>query len=292
MHWGRHLPSKRLLLRASYWIAFLFLYRFGGGRVGPQVKKNEQVSTNDHQVAVAGGGGRYPGPMSREGEEGSVPRSHVPTPLPTLWADHENINYRPQRSCGQGNIFTPVILFTGGGGVPDQQTPPRTRHASQTRHPPPTRHAPPYQTCPPWDQPCLQARHPLPGTRHPPGTRHAPHNQTHPPGPDMPPSTLDQTHPPWLSTPPGTKYTPRTKYTPGTKYTLLGLSTPPGNKYTPGSSRLRNTVNERPVRILVSHSCFPKRLTKIKTYWLRENWEGTPLRLDRLPRAYHECCSL
>ena len=65
-------------------------------------------------------------------------------------------------------------------------------------------------------------------------------------------------------TPPGTRYTPRTKYTPGTKYTPRtkytptwdlvhppGLSTPSGTRYTPMGSRLRHTVNARPVRILL-----------------------------------------
>ena len=83
--------------------------------------------------------------------------------------------YRPQRSCGQGNIFTPVChsVHRGGGVVvvshkalrqtpPDQAhcphldqahhppgpgTPPsRTRHTTpldQAHHHPPTRHSPP-----------------------------------------------------------------------------------------------------------------------------------------------------
>ena len=80
-----------------------------------------------------------------------------------------NPNYRPQRSWGQGNIFTPVRHSVhGGGGVCLRQTPP-----GADTHPPP--------------------------------------GQT-----------------PLGQTPPGS-----------------GLSTPP-----PGS-RLRHTVNERPVRILL-----------------------------------------
>ena len=83
-------------------------------------------------------------------------------------------NYRPQRSCGQGNIFTPVChSFCSQGGLPqcmlgyhhhhpppDQTSPWDETPRDQT--PPQTRHAPPYQI-PPWDQP--------PRTRHPPGTR-------------------------------------------------------------------------------------------------------------------------
>ena len=74
--------------------------------------------------------------------------------------------YRPKRSFGQGNIFTPVChsLFTGGGGVPDQAPP---RPGTQ---PPPRDHVHP----------------PGPGT-HPPGTRYTPRDQVHPPGPGAPP---------------------------------------------------------------------------------------------------------
>ena len=63
--------------------------------------------------------------------------------------------YRPQRSCGQGNISTPVchsVHRGGGGGIPQGTEAPHTP-------PPPTRHTPP-----PPDQ-----------THHPPG-------QTPPPG--------------------------------------------------------------------------------------------------------------
>ena len=76
--------------------------------------------------------------------------------------------YRPQRSCGQGNIFTPVchsVHREGSAsvhaGIP---TPPRTRSP--------------------------QSRHPSPGNRHPPGTTplQTPQDHTHtPPGADTPP---------------------------------------------------------------------------------------------------------
>ena len=80
--------------------------------------------------------------------------------------------YRPQRSCGQGNIFTPVCHSVhGGGGLPQcmlgyhtplgADTPPPEQTPSQD-HTPRTRHPPGPDT--PWDQ-----LHP-----HPPGTRYTP----------------------------------------------------------------------------------------------------------------------
>ena len=92
-------------------------------------------------------------------------------------------HYRPQRSCGQGNVFTGVCLSTGGEGVclsacwdanppgsrqtpPDQADPPGTR---QTPPPPGPGRLPPDQA----DTPQDQADTPRPG-RHPPGTRHTP----------------------------------------------------------------------------------------------------------------------
>ena len=58
--------------------------------------------------------------------------------------------YRPQRSCGQGNVFTGVCLSTGGrvsasvhAGMPD---PPDQAHPPETRHPPGTRQTTPPQT--------------------------------------------------------------------------------------------------------------------------------------------------
>ena len=108
--------------------------------------------------------------------------------------------YRPKRSFGQGNIFTPVCHSVHRGVVPDQACPPGTRqvHPSGTRqvHPPD------------------QAGTPRPGTP-PPRTRHPP-RQVH-----NPPRTR-QVHPPDQA------------------------GTPP-----PRSSRLRNTVNDRMVRILL-----------------------------------------
>ena len=86
--------------------------------------------------------------------------------------------YRPQRSCGQGNIFTPVCqFFQKGGGwwYP-------TRHWG--RPPPRTRHTTPLD----------QAHHTHPRTRHnTPQTRHTPPDQAHPPGPGTPPTPGKQT---------------------------------------------------------------------------------------------------
>ena len=82
--------------------------------------------------------------------------------------------YRPQRSCGQGNVFTGVCLSTGGGrvsasvhaGIPD---PPRTRQTPQTRQPPPGPGSPPLHQAPP------RTRQTSPGPGiHPPRTRQTP----------------------------------------------------------------------------------------------------------------------
>ena len=70
--------------------------------------------------------------------------------------------YRSQRSCGQGNIFTPVCHSVHRGGLPQcmlgytppEQTPPQTRPPG-SRHPPGSR--------PPWaDTPPPRSRHPSP----------------------------------------------------------------------------------------------------------------------------------
>ena len=89
--------------------------------------------------------------------------------------------YRPQPSCGQGNIFTSVCHSVHrGGGVSEADPPGRHTHpppragTPQTRHPPRTRH-PPGRHTPPWQAP------PWAGT---PLGRHTP--QQTPPGPDPP----------------------------------------------------------------------------------------------------------
>ena len=66
--------------------------------------------------------------------------------------------YRPQRSCGQGNIFAPVCHSVHGGGLPQCMLgchPPGSRDAtpgSRHPHPPRSRH-PPEQTPPAADTP-------------------------------------------------------------------------------------------------------------------------------------------
>ena len=87
-------------------------------------------------------------------------------------------NYRPQRSCGQGNVFTGVChsFCSRGGGSPE--------------NPPPSRENPPQQGEPTPPGP----------RRHPPGTRE------NPPGPRRPPRTRE--NPPGSRRPPGTRETP------------------------------------------------------------------------------------
>ena len=108
-----------------------------------------------------------------------------------------------------------MILFTGGGVC--------LSACWDTTHPP----GADTPTSPRADTPLEQT---------PPESRHSPLGADTPPGAD-PPGTRqpprNQVHPLGLSTPPRTKYTP------------------PGTKYTPPGSRLRHTVNERPVRILL-----------------------------------------
>ena len=101
--------------------------------------------------------------------------------------------YRPQRSCGQGNIFTPVCHSVHRGGLPQCMLgyhPPRTRQTPPRDQTPPTKQTTP----PPPDQadtppgtrqtPPRTRQTPLPGTRQtPPGTRQTPPwtRQTPPP---------------------------------------------------------------------------------------------------------------
>ena len=128
--------------------------------------------------------------------------------------------YRPQRSCGQGNIFTPVCHSVHRGGVclsacwdttpPREQTPPWSRHPPRADTPSRSRHAP--EQTPPEQTP-PRSRHPR--SRHP----------------------LEQTPPRADTLPPRSRHTP-----------------PPG-------SRLRHTIDERPVRILLE--CI---LVQLKNY--------------------------
>ena len=85
---------------------------------------------------------------------------------------------------------------------------------------------------------CWDTTTTTPRSRHPPGTRH-------PPGPDTP---RDQTLPPKEQTPPGAD-PPGTR--PPPRADPPGADTPPGTRPPPLGSRLWDTVNERPVRILL-----------------------------------------
>ena len=117
--------------------------------------------------------------------------------------------YRPQRSCGQGNVFTGVCLSTGGEGCLPQcmlgyQTPLGPGRPPGTRQTPPqTRQNPPGLGRPPQTRQTSQTRQPPLGPgRHPP-TRVTPPNQADtPPGPGRhPPDQADP--PPDQADPPG-----------------------------------------------------------------------------------------
>ena len=143
-------------------------------------------------------------------------------PKSTMKYEDCNYYYRPQRSCGQGYVFTRVCdSVHGGGGVSGE--PPWTRE-----NPPPRHQGDPLdQGEPPRDQ----ADPPDQGDT-PPGTRQTPP----PPGPRRPPPL-----PPTCSeTPPGPGRPPQDQGDPP------GRENPP-----PPGRRLQHTVNERPVRILL-----------------------------------------
>ena len=114
-------------------------------------------------------------------------------------------SYWPQRSCGQGNIFTPVChSFCSQGGRGSASV-----HAGIPPTPHPRSRSPPDQTPP----------HPPPRSR-PPQTRH------HlPPGPDTPraDTPLEQTPP--GADPPQTRHHPPGKQTPA--YGLRAAGTHP-----------------------------------------------------------------
>ena len=136
--------------------------------------------------------------------------------------------YRPKRSFGQGNIFTPVchsVHRVGGestwpGTPPDQAgTPP-----GADTPPGPGRYTPPRG----------------PGRYTPPG----PGRYTPPPGPGRyTPLRTRQVHPPRRRHPPGTRQVPPPPR----------ADTPPGTRqvHTPPPPPPRDTVNARPVRILL-----------------------------------------
>ena len=128
------------------------------------------------------------------------------------YAGNQMLFYRPKRSFGQGNIFTlSVILFTGGEGSGKVWK-------GELPHPPRA-----WRTPPPWRTP----PGPDPPDQTPPLAWRAPLDQTPPQhGDPLPPNQTPPRHgePPRPDTP--------------------GMETPPG-------SRLRHTVYDRPVRILL-----------------------------------------
>ena len=95
-------------------------------------------------------------------------------------------HYRPQRSCGQANIFTPVChsVHRGGSasvhaGIPPPPPPGPGRpplDQADTPHPPGPGRPPWTRQTPPWTR---QTRPPQ--TRHPPWTRHPPPPDQAPP---------------------------------------------------------------------------------------------------------------
>ena len=115
--------------------------------------------------------------------------------------------YRPQRSCGQGYVFTRVCDSVHRGGSPSR---PPWDQADHPPCPPGTRQTPPRQGEPPQDQadnsplagrtPHQTKQTPLRPDRPPPGPgRHPPTKQT-PPAGKTPPGP--GRHPPRPSRPP------------------------------------------------------------------------------------------
>ena len=133
------------------------------------------------------------------------------------------IKYRPQRSCGQGNIFAPVCHSVHKGGV--------CLSACWDTAPPLGADTPRADT--PWEQTQPQNRHPL-QEQTPPGadtpwSRH-PLEQT-PPGADTPQSRHPKSrHPPPGSRPPRSRHPPEQKPPP--------KQTPPGSRLPPVSRHL------------------------------------------------------
>ena len=139
--------------------------------------------------------------------------------------------YRPQRSCGQGNIFAPVCHSVHGGGVCLSAC---------------------WDTTPPWEQTSPWSRHP-PGAD-PPGSRH-------PPGADTP---WEQT-PPWSRHPPGadTPYppeqTPLRKPTPTPRSRPPEQTPPPHSRHPPGADTPPPPGADTPPRQTPSGSRHPSR---------------------------------
>ena len=150
--------------------------------------------------------------------------------LRTVTCENNEFYYRPQRSCGQGYVFTRVCdSVHRGGGSPCQ-----VRGGLQAGAPPgPGRENPP---------PCGPGRENPPpdlAGRKPPQTRQTPPG----PGRENPPDLAGRT-------PPNPPPPPRTRQSPPGPGRENPPSPGPGRPPLPGR-RLQHTVNERPVRILL-----------------------------------------
>ena len=114
---------------------------------------------------------------------------------------YEQYNYRPQRSCGQSNIFTPVChsVHRGVSASVHAGIPPPGADSPSSRHQPGSRH--PLEQTPP-----------------------LPQEQTHPPRADTPPEQTPnpQPHPP-EQTPPGAD-TPPEQTPPGADSGIRSMS--------------------------------------------------------------------
>ena len=126
--------------------------------------------------------------------------------------------YRPQRSCGQGYVFTPLEQTPPPEQTLPEQTPPRSRPPPRSRHQPPWSRHPPEQNTPRADTPL---------------------------GAD---TSLPEQTPPWEQTPPPEADTPRSRHPLESRH-APGADTP--REQTPPLPRFQHTVNERPVRILL-----------------------------------------
>ena len=156
--------------------------------------------------------------------------------------------YRPQRSCGQGYVFTRVCDSVNRGGVSGEPPPPDKADPPGTKENPPPALGP---GRPPRDQgEPPRTRQTPPGPR-----RNPPQDQADPPalGPGRPPYGPGRPPRP-RRTPPRTRQTPPDQGEPPPKPFILSgtRQTPPGPRRTPPPGRtLQHTVNERPVRILL-----------------------------------------
>ena len=133
--------------------------------------------------------------------------------------------YQPQRSWGQGYVFTRVCDSVNRGGSPGSPPGPGRHPPDQADPPGPGRH-PPDQAEPP-------------GTRQTPRTRQTPQTRQTPPDQADPPA--GRTPLPEQADPPGRENPPRPGRPPH----------PPGPGRPHPERRLQHTVNERPVRILL-----------------------------------------